>query len=267
MNDHRLIQSAIKQLSPLWRIRAIETSKGTPGEEIAEIELRIISICKRNSVQLCQNLDITGDNANWAESYFAGVVAGLIADSWTSSPEDAESFAYAEHLSSLATEPMYAGLPSSWTGTDAEVSYAATTLSSVSRVMQAYAKFNLFHFDRQAIQNFFIEQIITTAQQATMRVKPLLAGNTDINSGSSLYQTFLRQAGLALADLWQAESLKSITNYQSASQEQKKSLQVPYDLKQMAESLRNSMESLADAVSVSLNAAHNCSLTTVPSMN
>jgi len=251
--DEKSARTAINQLAPLWRIRQIESANGTPGDVISDIELRVSALCRREASQLCQTIDIGGDNTAWAESYFSGLIAGMIADKWAEAPQEAESFAYAEHLASLAAEPMYAGLPSSWHGTQAEVSYVATTLSAISRAMQSYSKFNLFHFERDKVQNFFTEQIITSAQEATKRISPKLTEQPDINSASSLYQTLLRQAGTVMADLWQSASVDVISVYRMASHDEREELQTPFDLSILSGQLRSAMNSLADGAILSLD--------------
>lgn len=248
----KTVRSAINQLAPLWRIRLIETANGTDLADIDSIEKDLSALCRRQASLLCQRIDISGENANWAESYFSSHIANMIADQWAEAPSDARSFQYAEHLASLATEPMYAGLPSSWHGTNSEVSFIATTLSAISRPMQAYAKFNLFHFDRDQIQNFFTEQIITSAQHATQIVTPNLSEDLNINSASSMYQTFLRQSGVCLADLWYSASMDLISQYQLANESEKSELRTPYNLEAMSEQHLKSMKALAEAAVKSL---------------
>lgn len=250
------VRSAINQLAPLWRIRLIEAANGTDAMEINELEKDLSALCRRQASLLCQRIDISGENANWAESYFSSHIANMIADRWAESPVDARNFHYAEHLASIATEPMYAGLPSSWRNTDSEVSFVATTVTAISRCLQAYAKFNLFHFDKPSIQNFFTEQIITTAQEATRLVTPKLTSLPDINSGSSLYQTFIRHAGSALADLWTSASMDIISQYTLASEDEKQELRTPYNLETISQNLSGSMRALAEAAITSLEAGH-----------
>lgn len=251
-NAEMTVRSSINQLAPLWRIRLIEASNGTDENEIEAIEKDLGAFCRRQASLLCQRIDISGENANWAESYFSNHIATMVADRWAESPGEARSFQYAEHLASLASEPMYAGLPSSWLGTNSEVSFVATTLNAIARPMQAYLKFNLFHFDRAEIQNYFTEQIITSAQEATRILSPKLTSQLDINSASSLYQTFLRQAGFAISDLWQSASMDIISQYQLANQDQKEELRTPYDLKLISQQLKTAMQALAEAAISSL---------------
>jgi hypothetical protein len=255
-NEVKSNRSSIVQLSPLWRIRLIEEANKTPPEDIEDIEVRVSELCRQHAARLCQTIDISGMDSNWAESYFASHIANLIADKWAESREDAQSFPYDKHLASIASEPMYAGLPSTWHGTSAEVGYVATTLTSISKAMEAYSKFNLFHFNQDEIQGFMTEQIITAASEATFKITSQLSEQPDGNSSASLYQTLLRQAGIALSSLWESASVDLISVYKMANVEQREELQTPYDLELIATQLKKSMDSLVFAATKSLTVAN-----------
>lgn len=252
MANDKSIMHALKQLEPLNRIRTLEAAKGMDTDAISDVEVRLSALAKRHAATLCQNLDMAGENANWAESYFTTLICNQIADKWGESPAEAEAFDYASHLSALATEPMYAGLPSSWRETNAEVSFVATTVSAITRAMAAYNKFNLFHFDGEVIQNYFTETIITNATNAVTEVMNKLSEGPDTNSASSLLQSFIRQSGVLMSDIWQTASVEFIKLYELADESQKSTLKTPYSLELLADQHKRSLDTLAQNVIHSL---------------
>lgn len=250
--------AALKNLHPLWRISMLERANGADDEEVKDIQRQAKEKCITEASLLIQRLDFPGMESEWAQSNFAGHIAKLLSDDWAEIGGRALQKSYAEHLAGLASEAMYAGLPSSWHNSAAEVSYVATALNSISNVMSEYQTFNLFHYDQQKIQNFFEETIITQAQRCAAEVleqNPMIKGD---DSFSSLFQSFIKHSGIALADIWRSESTKFINEYNTADAQQKMIMQSKgADLSELAARHDKSMSAMLSMAMRTLSTAMN----------
>lgn len=268
MLTERSIASALKQLHPVWRIGVIEATFGTPDEGILDLQLEVKRKCMHEAAELIQTLDIQGAESDWAQSYFASHIARLICDDWPDQREATLNRNYAKHLAAIATEPMYAGLPKSWHNSAAEVSYVATALNALSGAMQAYSDFNLFHFDRDKIQLFFQEAIITHAQEAAVSVAGVIENGTASDSLSSLYQVFLKNAGVEMQDIWRAQSRIFLDRYRTATTEEQLELRrMGGDLETILMLHKSGLLKLAAMSRQALSVADGLSSNSSPSMN
>lgn len=242
------ISSAIKQLTPLWRVSLFEQQIGTPKDVIDHIITTATNHCKKEASLLAQCLDFNNENEDWAKSYFAFHIAELIADTWNEKRTECLNFSYCEYLAGLATPNLYSGLPPSWEQTSSEVSYIATCINAMSKSISAYNKFNLFHFDQEKIHIYFNGLILCKAQECVDKVISALPESSKNNDSiSSLYQSFIKAAGSALSDLWLAESASFVTTYQQASSDQQELMRSKGgNLKKIEESFNVAMNSLAD---------------------
>lgn len=242
------ISTAIKQLSPLWRVSLFEQQLGTSKEVIDQIIDTATDHCKKEAALLAQCLDFNNANEDWAKSFFALHIAELIADTWSEKRTECLTFSYCEYLAGLATPNLYSGLPPSWEQTSSEVSYIATCINAMSKSLSAYNKFNLFHFDQEKIHNFFNGLILCKAQECVDKVISALPESSKNNDSiSSLYQSFIKAAGNALSDLWLAESANFVSTYQLANSEQQELMRTKGgNLKLIEDNFNRAMNNLAD---------------------
>lgn len=228
MRDPNSIQisTAIKLSIPFLRIATIERQFGNSEETVQEIVSAAAKYAKKEAALLSQCLDFRSDDQEWATAFFANHIGELIADNWTEKRTECLSFPYSNYLADFLTADIEAGLPASWKGTSAEVSYTATCVNAMSKALSAYNKFNLFHFDRDKMSNFFSRLILTKSQECVDEVlKVLSESSRNPDSVSSLYQTFIKAAGIQLSDIWCAESVKFIETYKNSTPEEKRQLE------------------------------------------
>jgi len=249
MNQIHSTLYTLKSLSSLMRISQFEKSIGTPEDIIDNTLKRLSTLCRTEGLLLSQTLDFGSHDQEWSQSLFAQYICDAIADRWPKDREQVFEVEWHSELASIANPEMYRPLPSSWNNSSPEISYIATAIGAINRVMIEYQKFNLFMFDQAATLATISDRILSKSKECAEKMASYI-GDLNDDEMSSLVQGFIKQSGFLLSAIWSAESHKFLAEFESADANKRQLMRTEYDLSRLLNAFDESMDSLnAHAIS------------------
>ena len=127
---------------------------------------------------------------------------------------------WAVGLCEIARPMLTDGLPSSWHKAGLDVSVTATALNAMQGFMIEYDTFNMFHRDREAIQEEFTDLLLEQSLIQANHIHDTHPMNDDARC--SLMQSFMKNGGKIMSSLWNSYGRKSVKFFQENATDQQK---------------------------------------------